>query len=153
MDMIQNFISDYYIWIIVICLFLIFTLIGYIADKKVKEEKDDKPKKTKNTKKEAEIKDEEIIDNDEIVDEKPKTLDELIQQSNEKSKIDSIKPKDENKDIKEDKTEKVVIEDKEKTADKKEETKIIDSNDWAPALESENDSIITGENNNKEDSK
>jgi len=37
----QDFIINNYIWIIIICLFIIFTLIGYMADKKnkVKSEK------------------------------------------------------------------------------------------------------------------
>ena len=33
----EDFIVNNYVWIVIVCLFIIFTLIGYMADKERKE--------------------------------------------------------------------------------------------------------------------
>lgn len=80
MEQLNEFMVNNYIWITIVCLFLIFTLIGYMADKsknKNEDTKDQKKEKTSSVVKNEEVK--EIINNGiETSNEKVENNDEKI---------------------------------------------------------------------------
>lgn len=161
----ESFIVDNYIWIVVICLFIIFTLIGYIADKSSKNKQNTKQKD--NTNNNVKSKSEEVAKKESIEEEKKEeitkenlnselpnqetkiepTLDDLIKQNS--SNTNYVQMPNEESDT----SASLETNEEENNNEEKEETKKEVYNTWNPELEEENKSIITEASEEKEDSK
>lgn len=99
MEAIQEFMVNNYMWIIIICIFLIFTILGYMADKSSnsKEKKDGTKKNNKlNSKKEISktietpnINEKEVIKVEENKDENIVSTNDISEETN---KDENIKP-------------------------------------------------------------
>lgn len=89
MEQLNKFIVNNYIWIVIGCLFLIFTLIGYMADKSKSKDNDSKKSKTinpspiVNNEEIKEIVNNEVVTNEEKVSEPIESTNIIESMSNE----------------------------------------------------------------------